>query len=150
VASDMEIQFAQKAIITHAGQILLIQKNFQDPYQPLKWEVPGGRLREEETLDESIRREVEEEVGIDIEPGPPLSIWSWRLGPSETAPTVIAVARYCKPLSDRISLHGHDDEDHIQSREWIPIEKVPSLDLIPNDRKPILSALELARRLKIA
>lgn len=144
----MSIQFAQKAIIIENGCLLLIQKSASDPYQRLKWEIPGGRLKGLEGIDEHIRREVKEEVGLEVQPGEPLAIWSWQLGSDEDSPTIIAVARRCVISGDRrIHFDSHDEGDHIGAWKWVPLDAVGSYDLIDNARSAILSSISLAQRL---
>jgi 8-oxo-dGTP diphosphatase len=40
------------------------------------WEIPQGRVEEGENLLDALRREVLEEAGVEIEPGPLAVIWS--------------------------------------------------------------------------
>ncbi|MDF5751207.1 NUDIX domain-containing protein [Spongiactinospora sp. TRM90649] len=143
------VDFAQKAIITHENKMLFIQKSPEDPYHPLKWEIPGGRMRAGESLDEHIRREVKEEVGLSIEPREPLAMWSWRLGDEAHAPTIVAVAVHCLLSGDRhdVTSAGQDAGDHIGSWAWIDIDKAAELDLIPEARDPILAAIDHMRHL---
>ena len=142
----MEVQFAQKALIVKDQMILLIQKSADDPYQPLKWEIPGGRLKAGETLDEHICREVKEEVGLAIEPGRPLAMWSWTLAKHPGNPRVVAVIRECALTPDYpelINFAGHEADDHIRAWQWVLLAEVTNYDLIPNARQPILTALQL-------
>jgi len=54
------------AVITDdSGRALLIQRRDNG-----KWEPPGGVLELGETIEDGLRREVREETGLDIEPGP--------------------------------------------------------------------------------
>lgn len=47
------------------GRILIVQRGgFGD--HPFKWEFPGGKVREGETPEECIIREIDEELGMDI------------------------------------------------------------------------------------
>lgn len=51
-----------KAIITnHEGKILLLQRPLQ---KGGVWDLPGGRLQRGEEIEETLRREVYEETGI--------------------------------------------------------------------------------------
>jgi 8-oxo-dGTP diphosphatase len=63
---------AAAALFTNpAGQILLVRPNYRD-----HWLLPGGILEHGEAPHEGCRREVSEEIGLDIEPGP-LLVLGW-------------------------------------------------------------------------
>lgn len=137
----MKLQFAQKAVITANGCFLLVRKSMSDPHQPGRWELPGGRLKDNESLDDAIVREVHEEVGLHVTPGRPLAIWSWRLGEGSDAPMVIAVARLCTVSSGTVNMENHDVDDYIEKWGWFSAEDIKQLDLIPSARQPIEEAL---------
>ena len=54
-----------RAIIVHDGKILLDR----DVRDPDIWEIPGGRLNVGESLEEGLKREIFEELGIHIRLG---------------------------------------------------------------------------------
>jgi 8-oxo-dGTP diphosphatase len=63
---------AAAALFTNlAGQVLLVSPNYRD-----HWLLPGGILEHGEAPHEGCRREVAEEIGLDIEPGP-LLVLGW-------------------------------------------------------------------------
>lgn len=56
---------AASALILHTGRILLVRsKTTQE-----EWGFPGGKQEKEETPQQAVRREVKEELGIDIQVG---------------------------------------------------------------------------------
>ncbi|MGH3278333.1 MAG: NUDIX domain-containing protein [Trebonia sp.] len=121
----------------------MIQKSADDPFNPLKWEVPGGRLEAGEDLAEHLRREVREEVGLEIEIGPPLAMWQWSMGSGGTAKTVVAVSRLCYPVTRDVTLEGNTDTDNLTAWKWVPAGDVANLDLIPTARDAILESLKV-------
>jgi 8-oxo-dGTP diphosphatase len=55
-----------------AGRVLLVKPNYRE-----HWTLPGGMLEDGESPEAGCRREVAEEIGLDITPGPLLAIdWS--------------------------------------------------------------------------
>ncbi len=54
------------AIIMIDNEILVTQRS-EKMKLPLKWEFPGGKLEENETEIDCIKREIKEEINIDIE-----------------------------------------------------------------------------------
>src|SRR6185503_15964129 len=91
-------EFAQKAVIFDGDNLLLVRKSGMDPYNPGRWELPGGRLKGAEDLDDQIRREVMEETGLTVEPGALIDLWSWELHNGGEITRVVAVSRYCHLL----------------------------------------------------
>ncbi|MBR2299333.1 MAG: (deoxy)nucleoside triphosphate pyrophosphohydrolase [Alphaproteobacteria bacterium] len=55
-------------IITHAGKVLIGQRKKGKDLE-FFWELPGGKLEKNETLEECLKRELMEEMGLDIEVG---------------------------------------------------------------------------------
>src|SRR5574342_142083 len=57
-----------KALIQNTdGQLLLLRKNPKKPHHKsveLLWDLPGGRIHRNESLEEALKREVYEETGL--------------------------------------------------------------------------------------
>ena len=53
------------AIIKKNNQYLIVQRN-KNKHLGLKWEFPGGKLYENETFEEALKREIQEELNITI------------------------------------------------------------------------------------
>jgi len=57
------------ALIMKDGKVLICQRT-RHQSMPLKWEFPGGKIEEGEQPRDALRRELEEELGIDARIGP--------------------------------------------------------------------------------
>ncbi|MCW2900532.1 MAG: 8-oxo-dGTP pyrophosphatase MutT, family [Streptosporangiaceae bacterium] len=143
------LEFAQKAFITHGRHLLLVRKSGSDPHHPGRWEVPGGRLQAngDIDLDDHIRREVWEEVGIKVDPGPPFHLWQWYMPewdqPGHLQTRVVAVARACRPVSLDITTMNQVAGDHLSEAAWVPRGAVQDYDLIPGLRPVMRHFLSL-------
>jgi 8-oxo-dGTP pyrophosphatase MutT (NUDIX family) len=126
----MRLQFAQKAVVIQDEKLLLVRKSSDDPHNPNRWELPGGRLKEDEPLDESLRREVIEETGLDTSPGAPIHVWDWTMEWDGEQVRVIAIARRCSAVSH--SDHNRAMDDFIDDQRWFALKDVSDLNLIPS------------------
>ncbi len=53
-------------IMDNTNKILIVKKSFREQIDPGLWVVPGGKVLPDEPIVTSLRREVQEEVGLDI------------------------------------------------------------------------------------
>src|SRR5437764_15245553 len=54
------------AVIERSDRRLLIGQRRQNDSSPLKWEFPGGKVREGETPEAALARELREELGVNL------------------------------------------------------------------------------------
>lgn len=54
------------ALIIHENKVLAVQRGPETDH-PFQWEFPGGKIRDNESAEESIRREIREELSVEIE-----------------------------------------------------------------------------------
>jgi 8-oxo-dGTP diphosphatase len=54
------------ALLIHDGQLLLARRNPDDSYGGL-WELPGGKIEKGESIEESMVRELDEELELQVE-----------------------------------------------------------------------------------
>jgi 8-oxo-dGTP pyrophosphatase MutT (NUDIX family) len=142
-------QFAQKAFIWDGERLFVVRKSADDPHNPGRWEVPGGRMEFGEDIDEHLSREVFEETGLQVTPGAPFSIWQWTMvdiAPgSDDELQVIAVARICAPHESKSSAptDAHrDSTDFLAEMRWVTLDELKDLELIPSLRPALVSFIE--------
>src|SRR4051812_15424683 len=67
MADEKQFHVGVKAMVVNGeGKILLMKENVSTHSLPTTeyWDFPGGRMQEDETVLETLAREVEEETGI--------------------------------------------------------------------------------------
>ena len=128
------LAFAQKAFIVREGKLLLVRRSGNDPVNPFKWEVPGGRMKPGESVDEHIRREVFEEVGLQVVAGKPFFIWQWSvpLRDKNAVLDIVGVARICTGEHGEPTLDHQENDDYLDRVEWVDAGAILAYDLIPN------------------
>ena len=105
------------AIVEKDSKVLVTQRSEQMGL-PLKWEFPGGKIQPGERPEECLRRELIEELGVDIFVGRALT-------PSDYNYPAFKITLYpyiCHITSGEIELHEHKD------CKWIAPEKLQELD----------------------
>jgi 8-oxo-dGTP pyrophosphatase MutT (NUDIX family) len=115
----------------------MVKKSADDPKNPNKWEVPGGRMEFGESVEEHIKREVKEEVGLDIQVGEPFAIWTWKIKKPNNSGgfneiQIVAVASVCTADTIDIDAGGQVEDDFLDDMRWVPLGEVLSYDLIPD------------------
>ncbi len=53
-------------IINRSGKILLGKRDKSRLFFPLVWGLPGGSLEKKESIEDAVKREVKEEMGIEV------------------------------------------------------------------------------------
>src|SRR6266852_252581 len=93
-------------------------------YKPGAWDLPGGHLALDETLEHCLRREIGEETGLEVEIVRMLGVRK------ASARPYVQVIYACKPAGSRRELLLQPRE-HSDAR-WVTVEEVTGLgELIP-------------------
>ncbi len=105
------------AVIVDNGKVLATQRS-RSMSLPLKWEFPGGKIRDGEHPDECLRRELLEELGIEVVIERPLHLTTHHY------PTFIVTLHpfLCSIATGEITLH-----EHVACR-WLRPDELPVLD----------------------
>jgi 8-oxo-dGTP diphosphatase len=114
------------AIIERNGKVLATQRSSVMPL-PLKWEFPGGKIKNEETPEECLRREVCEELNVEISVGKSLTATTHRY----PAFVVTLYPFLCRITSGEIELREH------AALAWMKPDELHLLDWAEADR-PII------------
>ncbi|HVY01585.1 MAG TPA: NUDIX domain-containing protein [Candidatus Nanoarchaeia archaeon] len=94
-------KLAVKAFIVDKNKLLVLKRSSKDNQKPSIWELPGGRLEDNEDPHQGIKREVKEETNLDIEILAPLSIRHFKRDDGEIITMIIFI---CKKKEGEIKL----------------------------------------------
>jgi 8-oxo-dGTP diphosphatase len=108
-----EFSLAVKSFVVNKNQqLLIIRRRKNDVHCPGVWEFPGGRLRAGEDPSEGLKRETEEETGIQIEVQNPLSVHHFTRNDGQRITMIVFL---CRPITIDVKLsEEHTDFDWIQ------------------------------------
>jgi 8-oxo-dGTP diphosphatase len=136
---DKPLGVAGKAVIRKGGQILLIQRSSKSGFDPGRWEIPGGKIAYGEHLVDALRREISEEVGIEIKIGRPFKTWHFTKDPF----WITGVTFLCDYVSGEVRLSSEHD-----AYAWINPAAYKTYPLSTSMEEQIASYLELLKDLR--
>ncbi len=119
------------AVIAKEGMILIAKRSRESRHEPGKWELPGGKVERHETPEQSLKRELYEEFGIEVEVGRFIcsSTYTYPHGRIEL------VAYRVSHLSGEFVLNDHEEI------RWVAPAEMGEYDFAPADI-PIVQRLQ--------
>lgn len=126
---ENKIVVALKSIIVHNKKVLIIQRSGCDETGAGTWEFAGGKLDFGEDLHDGLKREIKEEVNLDVTAEKLLYATTFKTNPQRQ---VVILTYLCYADKDNINLSS-EHENYLWS------DKKQLLELLP---KPILNDLE--------
>lgn len=122
------------AIIERDGLVLAAQRS-EVMSLPLKWEFPGGKIRQGESPEECLIREIDEEMGVKVTITCPLKLSTYRY-PSVMV-TLYPFICYLKKEEPVAFEHA--------ALQWLPLDQLHTLDWAEADI-PVLDEYSRLRR----
>lgn len=105
---------------------LLAARRTEPPRLAGGWELPGGKVEPGEELDDALRRELVEELGVEVELGPrlpgPLPGGTWPVSPDMQL--VVRLARVVRGVP--LPLEDHDEVRWLGDGEWLDVAWLPA------------------------
>lgn len=111
------------ALIVSDSKILICQRT-EDQAMPLKWEFPGGKVEHDEDLKDALRRELDEELGIDAEIGGKIAAIQ------HTYASGVSLALYFYRV-DRF--RNEIDNRIFRDVRWVDRKELPTYDFLEAD-----------------
>ena len=120
------------AIIEKEGKVLCARRS-EHMKHPLKWEFPGGKKEENENFEACLKREIKEELGIEIEIQEQLPSFPYFY--SEDFGIELFPFR-CEAVTTEISLAEHKEI------KWLNVLELLTLDWVEADVEVVEYYLE--------
>ena len=114
------------AVICQGDKMLITQRPFEGMLGGL-WEFPGGKRESGETLQSCLRREICEELGVEIEVGQPVTV----VKHSYTHFKITLYAFYCRLIKGKIQSLG------VAGWRWVTLEEINTFPFPRTDLKII-------------
>jgi 8-oxo-dGTP diphosphatase len=123
-ATGKQVRMVAAALILRGGEVLICQRRPDQP-MALKWEFPGGKMEPGESAEQALKRELEEELGIDAVIG-----------------TRVAHTRHTYRSGGAVDLqffvvHTYQGELRnviFNEFRWCPLKDLPRYDFLTADR----------------
>jgi ADP-ribose pyrophosphatase YjhB (NUDIX family) len=120
------------AVVNSTGDVLLVEHVFRTDFP---WGLPGGWVKAGENPRDAVRREIREELKIEVDVQHLLCSEQVGLTKMSTHPRHLGLAYYCRYISGECVIGTE-----VQSVEWVDANRIRQ-ELAPFQRK----AIELAR-----
>ncbi len=115
---------AVKSLIERDGEYLFIATRAGDRKF---WTLPGGRVEFGEKPLEALRREVMEEVSVEVEIGEPLGMYTFLYG--EPKKQVVLTVFNCSIEEGKIDIDSNPADENIVEYGWFTREELDDLAL---------------------
>lgn len=123
------------AIITHNHRVLIARRrDHPDDLQPGLWEFPGGKVQFGEHPEASLKREIREELELEISDLRLAYVVSDLLGTDDESIHAVMLAYTCGSETDRVHLNYHEEV------RWVNPQDFPEYEFAKLD-VPIIKAL---------
>lgn len=123
----MKKTYGDCIIRNERGEILLLQRSYQDDFEPGKWCLPGGKVESGETPIEGAMRELWEETNLKC----------LLEGPLHIEKRLDSVSYYFQGVAHTFDPTLLDVEEHYRM-QWVPVTEIADYDLLL-DLKDILA-----------
>jgi 8-oxo-dGTP diphosphatase len=135
-SSSRVIHVMAGALFDAAGRVLIAQRPEGKPLAGW-WEFPGGKLDVNEEPLEGLKRELREELGVEVHAAQRLIAYEHQYPQRTVHLDLWLVQRY----------EGEPQSLDAQALQWVTLDELESVGLLEADR-PMVAALREARRRK--
>lgn len=120
---DKLFYVALKGAIFNGNRFLIVKRSDYARGEHGLWELPGGRMEFGETPEQTLIRELQEEVGLSVEIIKPMNTWSFF---RDENTQLVGITCLCKYKGGEVKL----SVEHLEYA-WVGFEEICYFDLVP-------------------
>jgi len=125
-------------IVRMGYQVLVCQRRRSSKY-PLKWEFPGGKFENSESVSECLRRELLEELSIDANVGEELHRQEWIYPDSGSFEVYYHMVD---------SFSGTIRNNVFEQIRWVNVAELGGMDMLDGNRDAVMKLANANSKLK--
>lgn len=125
------LQVAVGIVLDDSGKVLVGQRVKPDAYFQ-KWEFPGGKLEQGESVVDALKREFLEEVGIDIIESREFMVWEHSYPDRDVKLFVRIIDAFIGKATSREG----------QALKWVSLEEIAEMDFLAGNQVIIERLIE--------
>ncbi|OYD25520.1 8-oxo-dGTP diphosphatase MutT [Oceanimonas baumannii] len=118
-------------VIENAAGDIFVCRRGESQHQAFKWEFPGGKVEDGETVPQALARELEEEIGIQVSDCAPFMRIEHDYGDKQVTLDIRKVTAFTGEP------HGREG----QPSRWVPVSELSGYDF-PAANSPIVAKLQ--------
>lgn len=111
---------AVKALILRGDRFLVIKQNLGEGYGSV-WDLPGGRMDYGESPYDTLRREIQEEVCLEVGEFMPVGVW-WFFRKHDKN-QVVCSTFICEAKDGKVDLNQNPASESIEKFSWVTKEE---------------------------
>lgn len=125
-----DIRNAARALIVRDGAVLLLRKEYEDG--TVRFALPGGAQEEGETLESTLQRECEEEIGVPVAMTGLVYLAEYfrrRTSQKNQIRHLLECLFRCEVPADYQPRNGHRPDKHQVGVEWLALDRLQEAEL---------------------
>jgi 8-oxo-dGTP diphosphatase len=123
------------AVLIKGKKTLLVQRANNDTWMPGKWGFAGGQIDKNETLEEGLKREIQEETGYSVE-----------LEDLAYLPEISYKKKHafyaCKRCVGKLEINANGVHEH-EDAKWVDKSEIKNIDTVPDVKDVVIEAFKI-------